>query len=210
MNEGHEVMPAAPALDALCRALAEVLGPDSARDLGGRGKRVAELLRDYASTQECWRAWSYFLPERYSRNLVHRCAGFELLILCWGEGHASPIHDHAGQQCWMAVLDGELEEVHYAFPEGGVGAPMETGRVRRLGAGGVAYIHDDIALHLIRPVAGTRGVSLHLYADAIDACRVFDPESGAATVSEVGYHSVRGVPCPDRSPAAIRAEWANA
>lgn len=202
--------PTAPGLDALCRELSVVLAPGTARDLAGRGKRVAELLRAYAATGTCWRGWSHFVPERYSRNLVHRCEGFELLLLCWGEGHASPIHDHAGQQCWMAVLEGEMEEVHYDEPRGGDPRPMASGRVRRFTAGQVAYIHDDIALHLIRPAQGTRGVTLHLYADPIDACRAFDPATGRATPVQVGYHSVRGVPCAGRSAAEIRAEWAPA
>jgi len=197
----------APGLDALVRELTTVLGPGSKRDLAGRGKRVVELLRAYAERGECWRGWTHFIPERYSRNLVHRCDGFELLLLCWGVGHASPIHDHAGQQCFMAILDGEFEEVHYDEPRDAASAPMASGRVRRFTAGGVAYIHDDIALHLIRPVPGTRGVTLHLYADAIDTCRVFDPASGHATPVEVGYHSVRGVPCAGRPAADIRREW---
>lgn len=200
----------APGLDALCRALTAVLGPGSERDLTGRGKRVADLLRDYAASGQCWRNWAHFVPERYSRNLVHRSETFELLLLCWGVGHASPIHDHAGQQCWMAILDGELEEVHYDEPRDGASRPMASGRVRRFTAPGVAYIHDDIALHLIRPVPGTRGVSLHLYADPIDACRAFDPATGRATPVEVGYHSVRGVPCDGRSAAEIRKEWVTA
>lgn len=201
----------APALEQLCRDLTEVLGEC---DPAGRGKRVADLLRAYAAEQQCWRGWANFVPDRYSRNLVYRCDEFELLLLCWGEGHESPIHDHAGQQCWMAVLDGELEEVHFAEPPAtgpdGPTAPLETGRVRRFTTGDVAYIHDDIALHLIRPAPGARGVTLHLYANAIDACRVFDADSGRSEPVTVGYHSVRGVPCPDRSPEEIRAEWSRA
>jgi len=200
----------APGLDALCRELTIVLGPGSARDLAGRGKRVADLLREYAESGTCWRNWAHFVPERYSRNLVHRSETFELLLLCWGEGHASPIHDHSGQQCWMAILDGELEEVHYDEPRDGSTRPMASGRIRRFSAGGVAYIHDDIALHLIRPAPGTRGVSLHLYADPIDACRAFDPATGRATPVEVGYHSVRGVPCNGRSATEIRKDWVTA
>jgi len=209
---------AVPALDTLCRCLTELLVDsrdlepqrgDPAAHATGHGKEVADLLRAFASKEEeSWRPWAHFVPERYARNLVYRCAGFELLLLCWGEGHTSPIHDHSGQECWMAILEGEFDEVHYSEPEGPEGVPMGTGRVRRFQAGNVAYIHDDIALHLIRPTPGTRGVTLHLYADAIDACRVFDPATGRATQCEVGYHSVRGVPCADRSADAIRAEWA--
>ena len=33
---------------------------------------------------------------RYTRNLVDEGNGkFNLMLLCWGEGHASAVHDHA-------------------------------------------------------------------------------------------------------------------
>lgn len=39
------------------------------------------------------------------------------MILCWGEGHASAIHDHADSHCFMKMLKGELTEVRYAWPK---------------------------------------------------------------------------------------------
>lgn len=39
------------------------------------------------------------------------------MILCWGEGHGSAIHDHADSHCFMKMLDGELSEVRYAWPD---------------------------------------------------------------------------------------------
>lgn len=41
---------------------------------------------------------------------------FNLMILCWGEGHASPIHDHSDSHCFMKMLKGELREIRYAWP----------------------------------------------------------------------------------------------
>ena len=170
-----------------------------------RGKGVARLLGEYAGREGDWRTWALFDPERYTRNLVHRCADYELLLLGWGEGQESPIHDHAGQQCWMAVLDGDVEEVH--FRQGDEGEPLKRGAVRRFARGQVAYIEDEIALHLVRPARG-RAVSLHLYSNPIDTCRIYDPVTGAASRLDVGYHSVRGRTCGDRSPEAVRAEFA--
>jgi cysteine dioxygenase len=55
---------------------------------------------------------------RYTRNLVDEGNGkFNLLILCWGEGHGSAIHDHAGAHCFMKILQGSLNEVRFAWPE---------------------------------------------------------------------------------------------
>ena len=104
----------------------------------------------------------------------------------------------------MAVLEGDLEEVHYR--QAAPGEPLVEGKRTSIGRGGVAYIQDEIALHLIRPTGG-RGISLHLYAKAIDACKVFDPSNGDASDIEVGYYSVRGERCT-RSPEAVRAEFA--
>lgn len=33
------------------------------------------------------------------------------MVLCWGEGHGSAIHDHANAHCIMKILQGELCEV---------------------------------------------------------------------------------------------------
>lgn len=41
---------------------------------------------------------------------------FNLMILCWGEGHGSAIHDHADSHCFMKMLKGELREIRYAWP----------------------------------------------------------------------------------------------
>lgn len=54
---------------------------------------------------------------RYTRNLVDAGNGkFNLMILCWGEAHASAIHDHADSHCFMKMLKGELTEVRYSWP----------------------------------------------------------------------------------------------
>ncbi len=69
-----------------------------------------------------------------------------------------------------------------------------TGRLRASGRrvfepGEVAYIHDRIALHLVRPYGGQPAVSLHLYARPIDVCQVYDEETGAVLAKQLIYHS---------------------
>lgn len=55
---------------------------------------------------------------RYTRNLVDAGNGkFNLMIICWGEGHGSAIHDHADSHCFMKMLQGELREIRYAWPK---------------------------------------------------------------------------------------------
>jgi len=185
-------------IDQLCTDLATEFRRDP------RGTRVAEMLGEYASRADDWRPWTFFEEGRYTRNLVHRCEEYELLLLCWGAGQASPIHDHDGQHCWMAILDGPVEEVHFRQREG---SGLTEGAVRRFHKGQVAYIADEIALHEVRAPQATHGVSLHLYSSPIDACRVYDRTTGESDWIEVGYHSVRGEVCGERTAASVRAEW---
>ena len=190
-------------LDRLTEALVPLLAEGGGRN--GQGAAVASLLREYAGCEESWKNYVTFREDTYSRNLIWRCHDFELLLLCWSPGQESPIHDHAGQQCWMAVLDGELEEVHFATREGG--GALASGRVKSFKAGGVAFIEDDIALHLIRPKAKSHGVSLHLYSNPIDACKTYCPDTGNTTGVEMGYHSVRGTDCEGTDPQQVRTAW---
>src|SRR5687768_11479706 len=75
-----------------------------------KGAAVASLLAKYALAHQDWREWALFDSECYTRNLVHHEEQFELLLLCWGAGQKSPIHNHEGQRCWMAVLEGGVTE----------------------------------------------------------------------------------------------------
>lgn len=187
-------------LDQLCRDLVQEFERDP------KGSGVVRLLGEYATKHDDWREFITHSTERYTRNLAHRCKHYELLVLAWGEGQESPIHNHDGNSCWMAVLDGELEELHFSEPVERPN-PLIRGRVSRYTQGDVGFIQDQIALHLIRPASGATGVSLHLYANPIDQCRIYDLETSESELVELGYCPVRGEPC-DRPADEVRADWA--
>jgi Cysteine dioxygenase type I len=55
---------------------------------------------------------------RYTRNLVDTGNGkYNLLALCWGEGHGSGVHDHSDAHCFVKMLDGTLKETRFSWPE---------------------------------------------------------------------------------------------
>lgn len=188
-------------IDVLCAALQDEFDEDS------RGKGIPSLLRAYQEEHRDWEEWALWSDKRYTRNLVACGESFELLILCWSPGQQSPIHDHAGQNCWMAVLEGQLEEIHYSATKNAADAgqvPPEKGRAKSFVEGGVAFIEDSIAYHLTQPVGGTRAVSMHLYSKPIDTCSIFCPDTGVAETVALGYHSVRGELAGSASPEDIR------
>lgn len=177
-----------PALDTLVRALHD--------EFAGRARaaRVSELLGAYARAQQDWREFALFSPQHYTRNLVAREAAFELMVLCWGPGQESAIHNHEGQDCWMAVLAGEIEELRYAWPESEGAAPIASQGALSFGEGDVAFIRDEMGLHLVRPAASsaTGGVTLHLYSAPYDECNCYCPDTGRVTRKRLGHDSVRG------------------
>ena len=157
-----------------------------------RGARVARILGEYAERHDDWRRYAIFDPTCYTRNLVGRNEHFEMLILCWSPGQQSPIHNHAGQNCWMSVMEGEIEETLFT-PSVEVGeGPLVQGKSRVYTRGRVGFINDDVALHRVRPVPGMRGISLHLYSKPIDECQVYDETTGRIVMSRLVYHSVDG------------------
>lgn len=79
---------------------------------------VQALMSRYKSNRDHWKKYAKFDRVRYTRNLVDAGNGaFNIMILCWGPGHASPIHDHADSHCFMKLLSGSLEEVRYEWPQ---------------------------------------------------------------------------------------------
>ncbi|KAH8279131.1 hypothetical protein KR026_002062 [Drosophila bipectinata] len=78
---------------------------------------VNHLMLSYKSNEREWRKYAKFDRYSYTRNLVDAGNGkFNLLILCWGEGHGSSVHDHADSHCFMKMLKGDLREKRYEYP----------------------------------------------------------------------------------------------
>jgi len=180
-----------PQLDGLVQRLVAAFTEE--QDLATRRREVVRLLGEYAHTEGDWKELARFSADHYTRNLVHRDRSFELLVLCWGPGQATPIHNHEGQDCWMAILDGDIEEVRYAMPPAGHTGPLQSLGARTFATGEVAYIQDEIGLHLVRTASPAHaGVSLHLYAAPYDECNVYCVRTGKITRKRLVNDTVRG------------------
>ena len=74
---------------------------------------------------------------------------FNLMVLCWGEGHASSIHDHADAHCFMKMLAGSLGEIRYQWPEAaksadtGLVQPMQEIARNHMTTDDVCYINGE-------------------------------------------------------------------
>ena len=172
-------------LDEVVRRLREEEPGDGVPAWVGGVKLEAESLRPYL----------HFLRRRYTRNLVYRDARWEVLLVCWDTGTASPIHDHGGQRCWLRVLSGVLSLEDFPLLSGGrapgparLGPPRTRGPV---GEGAVDFRSPDDSIHRVRVLQGP-AVTLHVYAGPVEECLVFDTRRHRCAARRLAYHSIFG------------------
>ncbi|XP_011873186.1 PREDICTED: cysteine dioxygenase type 1 [Vollenhovia emeryi] len=159
---------------------------------------VQDLMMSYKSNPAEWKKFAKFDRYRYTRNLVDEGNGrFNLMVLCWGEGHGSAIHDHANAHCVMKILQGKLCETRYAWP---AGSKTEDGTEElkelessALDTNEICYINDSLGLHRVEnPSVVTPAVSLHLYSPPFSSCSVFNKQTGQKSTSTVTFWSKYG------------------
>ncbi|XP_057368544.1 cysteine dioxygenase type 1-like [Daphnia carinata] len=162
---------------------------------------VKDLMESYKSNEAEWKKYAIFDRYKYTRNLVDEGNGkFNLMLLCWGESHASPIHDHADAHCFMKMLKGTLKEVRFDWPKEcdceATDAACEQLKEKSsalLKLDEVCYINDSMGLHRMENPSHVEGaVSLHLYSPPYDTCHMFDQRTGKKSEAKVTFWSRYG------------------
>ncbi|MDP7035579.1 MAG: cysteine dioxygenase family protein [Planctomycetota bacterium] len=155
---------------------------------------VLDLLGNYCQNETDWKSYAHFNDDHYTRNLIARTELFDLIVLCWGKDQISPIHNHAGQRCWMTILEGSIFETLYHRHSDSNNNQLEKGETRTYEQGVVGYITDDIALHIIGATHDQPAISLHLYSLPYDECNIYDPVTGEVSPKKLSFYTVDGQP----------------
>ncbi|HEY0381555.1 MAG TPA: cysteine dioxygenase family protein [Candidatus Elarobacter sp.] len=181
MNTLHGIDDLAVAL----RELGEVLQP----------VRVAATLRGVRIDERTLAPYLTWTSGRYTRNLVHRDAAFELIAICWEKDARSAIHDHADSDCAFVLQTGSItcENFRVAWRGEELG-PCDVRRTgtRTLRTGEIDMRSGHLSVHRVGACDG-RAVTLHVYAKPIDHCLQFE-EDGTSRVAYSHY---------DTKPAAF-------
>lgn len=160
-------------------------------------EEVQAVMEAYESDPAEWAMYAKFDQYRYTRNLVDQGNGkFNLMILCWGEGHGSSIHDHTDSHCFLKMLQGNLKETLFAWPDKKANEMIKKSE-RILRENQCAYINDSIGLHRVENISHTEpAVSLHLYSPPFDTCHAFDQRTGHKNKVTMTFHSKFGMRTP--------------
>ncbi|XP_003382794.1 PREDICTED: cysteine dioxygenase 1-like [Amphimedon queenslandica] len=155
---------------------------------------MIKLLNSYTSNEENWRDYAVFDPHKYTRNLVDTGNDrYNLILICWGEGQGSCIHDHSGSQCVMKIMSGKLRETLFQMPKREGQSEMTVKEYRDYAKDEVAHINDDIGLHRVEnPSHADTAVSLHLYFPPIKVCRSFNQQTGESRQCQPTFYSQFG------------------
>ncbi|CAL9708076.1 unnamed protein product [Knipowitschia caucasica] len=159
---------------------------------------VQQIMESYESNPQDWKKFAKADQYRYTRNLVDEGNGkFNLMLLCWGEGHGSSIHDHSDSHCFMKLLQGQLKETLFEWPDGKPQGEMVQKSQRILVENKVAYINDSIGLHRVENGSHTEpAVSLHLYSPPFQTCQTFDQRTGHKNTVKMTFWSKFGQRTP--------------
>lgn len=161
-----------------------VLQLDRAVELGDPQRTTAAVKRTLSDLIRAHRirlAERYFepLPDTYARRLLHRDErrGYSAIVMTWGPGQGTSLHDHAGIWCVEGVVAGEMEVVQYEMTDDADGryrfAPR--GRVHAL-AGASGALIPPFEYHILKNALADRvSVTLHVYGGEMTHCHFFEP-----------------------------------
>ncbi|XP_062310334.1 cysteine dioxygenase type 1 [Osmerus eperlanus] len=180
-------------LDDLIKVLHQIFESDNVNV-----EEVQNIMEAYDSNPQDWMKFAKSDQFRYTRNLVDEGnSKFNLMILCWGEGHGSSIHDHTDSHCFMKILQGQLKETLFEWPEDKSNGDMVQKSQRVLQENQCAYINDSMGLHRVENSSHTDcAASLHLYSPPFQHCQTFDQRTGHKNVVKMTFWSKYGERTP--------------
>ena len=157
---------------------------DEAVDLG-EPKAIVDQIAGTLST--AFHNGDFELPEAftrpcddcYARRLLHRDErrGYTAVVMTWGVGQRTPLHDHAGMWCVEGVLSGRVDVTRYNLT-GRQNGYYDFEYVDRIqaGVGATGSLIPPYEYHVLGNALPDRpSVTLHVYGGEMDHCCIYLP-----------------------------------
>jgi len=117
-------------------------------------------------------------PDTYARRLMHRdpSGQYTMVVMTWGPGQKTALHDHAGIWCVECVVEGNMEVAQYDLLSEEAGRFRFEQRNRVIaGRGSAGCLIPPFEYHTLGNVAAGPSVTLHVYGGEMDHCHIFEP-----------------------------------
>ena len=148
--------------------------------------KVSEYLNNYSISNENFNDYIHFKDEKYCRNLIHKEADFEIMLVCWKAGQVAPIHGHEGEKCWMRVESGALQISNYTLESMD---PLLLNMADQI-KGETGELDGPADLHSVENVYSEDAVSLHVYAKPFSKCDIYCLDTGTVERVKLVYDSI--------------------
>jgi cysteine dioxygenase len=164
-----------------------------------RTDQIAKFLESVLVAPDTLAPYLTWDRQHYTRNLIDKTPLYELIAVCWEVGQGSSVHNHRGQNCWMAVPIGRLLVENYRV----ISQKLEEGTCNLETADTLEMNHrHPCAVDPLEPVHRVynprefkeRAVSLHVYSRPFDSCVVYSPEQHTCGEIKLHYTTEYGKP----------------
>jgi len=132
------------------------------------------------------------LADAYARRLLHRdpAGRYSAIVMTWGPGQGTAVHDHGGLWCVEGVVDGEIAVTQYLVQQDTDGYY----RVKPIGSllagtGSAGCLIPPTDHHVLANARPSRAsVTLHIYGGDLNDCKVFLPATPDGRYAEQQKH----------------------
>lgn len=181
--KGAHILPKPPFLIDFIKGL------DHLAEKNFPGEEVTRFLKDNPFEEDWLQPYRFFSEKKYTRNLLHKRAEYEILLLCWMPKQVSPVHGHEGEKCWMRVEGGELYFTNYDQ------TVTETENIihhKNEQPGNRGFVDGPAFIHKVANLTDAPAMSLHLYARPFAQCDIFDIEHQTHKRVDLRYDTIDG------------------
>ncbi len=171
--------PPSPVEDLTCRIDEALLAEEPKVVCKGIKRALEEFTKNAKGLEE---RLLEPVAESYGRRLLHRdpAGRYTILVMTWGTGQGTPIHDHCGMWCVEGVCKGRIRVLSYRLieelPDGRVRFAPESEILAGIGEAGALIPPFDY--HVIENPFPEPAATVHVYGGEMNECDVFLPVDG--------------------------------
>jgi predicted metal-dependent enzyme (double-stranded beta helix superfamily) len=168
---------AEPAIAKLVRQLDKATAPDEPIR---RCEAVKAALQDFVrSGSKLDHRWLEPVDSGYARRLLHRDPEdrYSVVVMAWGPGQGTAIHDHAGLWCVECVCLGRIVVKSFRLTAEYSGERVQFAPESQVvaGVGEAGALIPPFDYHIIENPFEQAAATLHVYGGQMTCCRVFEP-----------------------------------
>ena len=128
-------------------------------------------------------------PDSYARRLLHRdpLGRYTAIVMTWGPGQGTPVHDHGGLWCVEGVIEGQIAVTQYDVTAEGANEFALAARDTMIaGMGTAGRLIPPTDYHVIaNALPDTPSMTLHVYGGDLCECQVFMPTTNGRYASQL-------------------------